>query len=196
MPYVPCAMGLVLMCVQVYYLCFQFESRHLGLLIKPGNHEGIGLSGWLPPAWCNFPSFSTSIFFFNLSLQVWGHCCVTSSKQCWYSAFHFFLNTTNSKTVQVAPFADAPEEVDQTIFNVDKSGSIGSTAALAVNFVQEAHRFVVLSSWNPFPEVFLQACVWFELVVSREFIHVFVVCHFHAELPSVLSFDWEMKSDM
>jgi ubiquitin thioesterase OTU1 len=40
----------------------------------------------------------------------------------------------------VAPFADAPEEVDQTIFNVDKSGSIGSTAALAANFVQEAHR--------------------------------------------------------
>jgi hypothetical protein len=71
---------------------------------------------------------------------------VTSSKNCCSCAFHFFLNTTNSKTVQVAPFADAPEEVDQTIFNVDKSGSIGSTAALAANFVQEAHRFVVLSS--------------------------------------------------
>jgi ubiquitin thioesterase OTU1 len=65
---------------------------------------------------------------------------VTSSKKCCSCAFHFFLNTTNSKTVQVAPFADAPEEVDQTIFNVDKSGSIGSTAALAANFVQEAHR--------------------------------------------------------
>ena len=41
----------------------------------------------------------------------------------------------------MAPFADAPEEVDQTIFSVDKSGNIGSASRLAERVVEEAHRY-------------------------------------------------------
>lgn len=42
---------------------------------------------------------------------------------------------------QLAPFADAPEEVDQTIFSVDKFGNIGSASRLAEKVVEEAHRY-------------------------------------------------------
>lgn len=41
----------------------------------------------------------------------------------------------------MAPFADAPEEVDQTIFSVDKFGNIGSASRLAEKVVEEAHRY-------------------------------------------------------
>ncbi|KAG0578544.1 hypothetical protein KC19_4G031700 [Ceratodon purpureus] len=41
----------------------------------------------------------------------------------------------------LAPFPDAPEEVDQTIFSVDKSGNIGSASRLAERVVEEAHRY-------------------------------------------------------
>lgn len=40
----------------------------------------------------------------------------------------------------LAPFPDAPEEVDQTIFTVDKSGGIGYASRLAEKVVEEAHR--------------------------------------------------------
>ncbi|XP_073387774.1 OVARIAN TUMOR DOMAIN-containing deubiquitinating enzyme 2 isoform X6 [Physcomitrium patens] len=40
----------------------------------------------------------------------------------------------------LAPFPGAPEEVDQTIFSVDKNGNIGSASRLAERVVEEAHR--------------------------------------------------------
>ncbi|KAJ7516009.1 hypothetical protein O6H91_22G038600 [Diphasiastrum complanatum] len=40
----------------------------------------------------------------------------------------------------LAPFAGAPEGFDQTIFMVDKNGSIGIAATLAEKVVQEAQR--------------------------------------------------------
>lgn len=45
----------------------------------------------------------------------------------------------------MAPFADAPEEVDQTIFSVNKVGGIGIASRLAQNLVQEANRSVISS---------------------------------------------------
>lgn len=41
----------------------------------------------------------------------------------------------------MAPFPGAPEEVDQTIFSVDKNGNIGSASRLAERVVEEAHRY-------------------------------------------------------
>jgi ubiquitin thioesterase OTU1 len=40
----------------------------------------------------------------------------------------------------MAPFADAPEEVDQTIFTKDKNQAIGIASKLAQDVVEEAHR--------------------------------------------------------
>lgn len=48
--------------------------------------------------------------------------------------------------LQLAPFPDAPEEVDQTIFTVDKSGGIGYASRLAEKVVEEAHRYNAHSS--------------------------------------------------
>ena len=41
----------------------------------------------------------------------------------------------------MAPFPEAPEEVDQTIFSVDKFGNIGFASRLAERVVEEAHRY-------------------------------------------------------
>lgn len=40
----------------------------------------------------------------------------------------------------MTPFEGAPEEVDQTVFPIDKNGTIGLAAKLAQNLVAEAHR--------------------------------------------------------
>ncbi|EFJ13476.1 hypothetical protein SELMODRAFT_181660 [Selaginella moellendorffii] len=40
----------------------------------------------------------------------------------------------------LAPFAGAPEDVDQTVFKVDEYGHIGPAERLAVKLVEESHR--------------------------------------------------------
>lgn len=49
--------------------------------------------------------------------------------------------------LQMAPFADAPEEVDQTIFTKDKNQAIGIASKLAQDVVEEAHRYIQPWTW-------------------------------------------------
>lgn len=50
----------------------------------------------------------------------------------------------------MSPFEQAPEEVYQTIFSVDKTGSIGLTAMLAESLVADAHRMRKFTDMSKF----------------------------------------------